>query len=217
VKIAEMIEEAISHPAIPVQDTSLEYAPQGRETTRSGVRESSALPTSSATLERPPAHPAGPMPQTPPRRASTGMPSEVQPQLERMRSSDLNAQERVAAGDGLAQPGDPRFRADARYLPDEPLLGFVEIPAGPFLMGRDKAHDPEAYADELARHEVTLPRYFISRYPVTVVQFQVFVEGAGSRPENPRSLRGIANHPVVSVKWYKTLQYCDWLTERLRV
>ena len=44
----------------------------------------------------------------------------------------------------LAPLGDPRFRADAWYLPDEPLLGFVEIPAGPFLMGSDPSQDHNA-------------------------------------------------------------------------
>ena len=122
----------------------------------------------------------------------------------------------MAAGNALAQQGDPRFRADAWYLPDEPLLGFVEIPAGPFLMGSDEAHDPDAHDDELPQHEVTLPRYFIGRYPVTVAQFRAFVEGGGSRPDDPASVQGFANHPVVSVSWDEALQYCDWLTERLR-
>ncbi len=30
-----------------------------------------------------------------------------------------------------------QFRTDAWFLPDEELLGFVEVPAGPFLMGSD--------------------------------------------------------------------------------
>ena len=46
------------------------------------------------------------------------------------------------AGDALAVIGDPRFRVDAWHLPDESLLGFVEIPAGPFRMGSDKRRDP---------------------------------------------------------------------------
>jgi formylglycine-generating enzyme required for sulfatase activity len=186
-----------------------------RQTTISSVQESSPPPISSATPERPPAHLQGTAPQIPAAQPSAGGSLEVGRQLERMRSSDPDARARVAAGDALAQLGDPRFRPDIWYLLEEPLLGFVEIPAGPFLMGSDKAHDPEAEDDELPRHEVTLLRYFIGRYPVTVAQFRAYVEGAGSRPENPGSLRGIANHPVVSVSWYEAQQYCDWLTERL--
>jgi formylglycine-generating enzyme required for sulfatase activity len=92
-------------------------------------------------------------------------------QLELMRSSHVSARERVAAGGALARLGDPRFRAEAWYLPDEPLLGFVEIPAGPFQMGSDKADNPWANDNEMPQHQLTLPRYFIGRYPVTVAQF----------------------------------------------
>jgi formylglycine-generating enzyme required for sulfatase activity len=185
-----------------------------REMTGSGVRESSP-PVSNTPSETRPAHPKGTTPQSPPARTSTAVSPETRLQLELMRSSHL-ARERVAAGNALAQHGDPRFRADAWYLPDEPLLGFVEIPAGPFLMGSNKAHDPGADDDERPQHEVRLPGYFIGRYPVTVAQFRAFVEGGGSRPENPESLQGLANHPVVSVSCYEAMQYCDWLTERLR-
>ena len=67
------------------------------------------------------------------------------PKVERIRTwlvrtlqhNALPAVDRAQAGDALADVGDPRFRADAWYLPDEPLLGLVEIPAGPFLMGSD--------------------------------------------------------------------------------
>jgi formylglycine-generating enzyme required for sulfatase activity len=185
-----------------------------RETTGSGVRESFPL-VCTTTSETRPADPEGATPQSLAARISTAVPADVRRQLELMQSSDLEARARVAAGDGLAQLGDPRFRADAWYLLAEPLLGFVEIPAGPFLMGSNKAHDPDAVYDELPQHEVTLPRYFIGRYPVTVAQFRAFVEGSGSPPENPESLQGLANHPVVSVSWYEAQQYCDWLTERL--
>ncbi len=104
--------------------------------------------------------------------------------------------DRAQSGDALAIIGDPRFRADAWYLPDEPLLGFVEVPEGIFLM-------------------VPLPRYYIARYPVTVAQFRAFVEDSGYQPEDKESLQGLPNHPVVYVTWYEALKYCDWLTQRL--
>jgi formylglycine-generating enzyme required for sulfatase activity len=133
-----------------------------------------------------------------------------------IRGDHLSPVERAAAGDTLARLGDPRFRADAWYLPDEPLLGFVEIPAGPFLMGSNKAHDPAAFDNELSQHELTLPQFIIGRYPVTVAQFQAFVEASGHQPDNDDSLQGVSNHPVVHVTWYDARRYCDWLTEQLR-
>jgi hypothetical protein len=52
VQIAGKIKAAASHPITPVQDSSAEHTPQGQETTRSDVRESSAPPVSGPTRER---------------------------------------------------------------------------------------------------------------------------------------------------------------------
>jgi formylglycine-generating enzyme required for sulfatase activity len=137
-------------------------------------------------------------------------------ELERLRSDQLSAVQRVAAGNALAQLADPRFRADAWYLPNEPLLGFVEILAGAFLMGSDLQKDSEAYRDESPQHTVHLPRYFIGRYPVTGRQFGAFIEDTRHKPENEGSLYGPPNHPVVWLGWLDALKYCQWLTLRLR-
>jgi formylglycine-generating enzyme required for sulfatase activity len=131
-------------------------------------------------------------------------------------SSHLSPVERAAAGNTLARLGDPRFRADAWYLPAEPLLGFVEIPEGPFLMGSDRQHDSLAYDDEEPQHTVIVPPYYIARYLVTVAQWQAFVETSGYTPADAHSLQGIPNHPVVYVDWHDALAYCEWLTLRLR-
>ncbi len=68
-----------------------------------------------------------------------------------LQSGALSSSERVEAGNILAKIGDPRFRSDAFYLPDEPLLGFVEIPQGSLMMG-----------EGAQRHEVTLPTFYRS-------------------------------------------------------
>lgn len=137
-------------------------------------------------------------------------------QLDLMRAGHLSAMERVTAGNTLGHLGDPRFRPDAWYLPAEPLLGFVEIPGGPFLMGSHRASDPLAYDDEMPQHEITTSRYYIGRYPVTGMQFQTFVQESGHKPENEGSMRGPSNHPVVWVSWLDGLKYCKWLTAHLR-
>ncbi len=121
----------------------------------------------------------------------------------------------LAAGNALARLGDPRFRSDAWFLPDEPLLGFVEIRAGEFLMGSDKKKDSQAYDEELKQHKITLPTFYIALYPVTVAQFQSFVSESIYKPEHPESLQGLPNHPVVHVTWYDALAYCEWLTQQL--
>ncbi len=133
-----------------------------------------------------------------------------------LRGGHLSPVQRAAAGNTLATLGDPRFRADAWCLPDEPLLGFMEIPAGPFLMGSDPARDAEADTEEQPQHEVVLPRYYLARYPVTVAQWMAFVQASGHTPRDAESLQAIANHPVAFVSWHEVLAYCQWLTVRLR-
>lgn len=133
-----------------------------------------------------------------------------------MRAEHFPAIERAVAGKALAMLGDLRFDPERWYLPAEPLLGFVEVPAGVFLMGSDKAEDPGAFKNELPRHEVTLSRYWMARYPVTVGQFRTFVEASGYPVEDVDSLEGAANQPVVNVSWEEAMAYCGWLNERLR-
>ena len=128
----------------------------------------------------------------------------------------LPAVERVAAGNSLARLGDPRFRADSWYLPAEDLLGFVKIPAGSFVMGSDDKKDSLASRDEMPQHEVSLPAYYIGRYPVTVAQYRAFVEDSEYRPGDEESLKGENNHPAIYVGWRDVLAYCKWLNERLR-
>ncbi|MCP4543638.1 MAG: SUMF1/EgtB/PvdO family nonheme iron enzyme [Chloroflexi bacterium] len=174
--------------------------------------------------------------------------------MEAMRSETRPAQERALAGRALALAGDPRFRADAWHLPDEPalsaaegpMLGFVEIPAGKFLMGSNKQQDDMAYGNEQPQHPVELSAYYIARYPVTVAQFDAFVGDGGygvtyywteaaaagfwdgakfkgpdddeprDRPVDYGAPFNLPNHPAVGVTWYEALAYCRWLTEQLR-
>jgi formylglycine-generating enzyme required for sulfatase activity len=112
--------------------------------------------------------------------------------------------ERAEAGNALAKLEDPRFRTDAWYLPNDPLLGFIEIPEGGFLMGESKE-----------QHELMLPTYYIGRYPVTVAQYKVFAESNFYRGDI-RFLRSLENHPVTWVTWHEALAYCRWLTEVLQ-
>ncbi|MEM7248111.1 MAG: SUMF1/EgtB/PvdO family nonheme iron enzyme [Acidobacteriota bacterium] len=125
---------------------------------------------------------------------------------------------RAVAGDALAELGDPRFN-DAAWglmsMEHDPLLGFVEVPAGSFLMGAVDG-DEGAPPDEKPQHELSLDGFFIGRFPVTVAQFRRFVEESGHVPEHPRSTEGPGSRPVVLVTWHEALAYCAWLTERLR-
>lgn len=111
------------------------------------------------------------------------------------------------------------FRSDAWFLPDEDLLGFVEIPAGSFQMGSDPRVDRRAYENERwsassNQGTVELPTFFISRFEVTRAQFRSFVEATDSRVDE-QALDGAFDHPVGSVSWPDALAYCRWLETTL--
>lgn len=113
----------------------------------------------------------------------------------------------------------PGFRANAWQLPDEPLLGLVEIPAGSFLMGSDPAVDRQAYENErwseaLRQGTVELPAYYIGRFEVTVAQYRAFVLDTG-RAALPEALAAPPDHPITQVTWADALAYCRWLQQRL--
>ncbi|MGB0385186.1 MAG: SUMF1/EgtB/PvdO family nonheme iron enzyme [Ardenticatenaceae bacterium] len=136
-------------------------------------------------------------------------------QLEILRGDTLPAVERVLAGNTLAVLGDPRFRADKWYLPNERLLGFLEVPAGPFTMG--SVDDSLKFiGSETPQHEVTLPTYWIARYPVTVAQWRAFVDATDHQPADADSLKGIVNHPARWVFWHEAMAYCQWLQQTLQ-
>ena len=91
---------------------------------------------------------------------------------------------RVAAGDALAHLGDfrpgvgsmpeaspnPDSRPGTSYPQRLPALEFCYIPAGPFWMGRAEEEHWNIHLDY---------DYWITRYPITVVQFRTFVDAGG--------------------------------------
>jgi formylglycine-generating enzyme required for sulfatase activity len=116
--------------------------------------------------------------------------------------------------------GPVAFRTDAWSLPDDELLGFVEVPAGPFVMGSDAstdslAFDNERWAGTGGSSSVDLPTYYVSRFEVTVAQYRAFVEHAAHRGD-PASVAAPADHPVANVSWTDAVAYARWLDARLR-
>jgi formylglycine-generating enzyme required for sulfatase activity len=105
----------------------------------------------------------------------------------------------------------------------KPPAGMVLIPDGPFWMGsdaRDGVVGVEVGVDELPRHRVTLPAYYIDRYEVTNAQYARFIEATGSTylpaPWRERdALRQEPNHPVSDTDWYDADTYCRWAGKRL--
>ncbi|HUW12145.1 MAG TPA: SUMF1/EgtB/PvdO family nonheme iron enzyme [Anaerolineae bacterium] len=93
-------------------------------------------------------------------------------------------------------------------LPEE--LGGVElvrIPAGQFAMGGWR------------QQPVFLDTYYISKYPITNVQYKSFIEDEGhAAPAHWTGGRDFpawkTDHPVVGVSWHDARAYCSWLSPK---
>lgn len=99
------------------------------------------------------------------------------------------------------------------------LPEFVEIPAGPFLMGTDTTRDPDAFDNERwspseGQGTVDLPAFMMSRHEITVGQFAAFAQ-SGAWTIGPQALSGPSNHPVRNVSWPEALAYARWLQSTL--
>ncbi|MGO9257589.1 MAG: SUMF1/EgtB/PvdO family nonheme iron enzyme [Bryobacteraceae bacterium] len=133
---------------------------------------------------------------------------------------------RLEAANALGQAGDPRLARNNRV----PLSG------GRFLMGAQKDDtgapnfDPEADPNESPLKEVEVAPFFMGRYPVTVAEYERFIEergygipdywraggfGESTEPEGWEGQLEQPNRPVVGVSWHEASAYCAWTKGRL--
>ncbi|MEI7940711.1 MAG: SUMF1/EgtB/PvdO family nonheme iron enzyme, partial [Verrucomicrobiota bacterium] len=146
----------------------------------------------------------------------------------------LPARDRARAGVVLGHLGDPRPCVGLKH--GMPNIDWIEIPPGPFKMG---SQEGEGSSDERPQFDcdvITQP-FAISRYPVTVAQYQAFVDAGGygekqfwtdagwewrqsdkvSGPEDNEPVYQTPNHPRAGVSWFEALAFCRWLAERTKL
>ena len=113
-----------------------------------------------------------------------------------------------------------RTAATTRYY-TEPLEGIGEdiplqmllIPAGTFMMGSPE-DEPDRKKREGPQHEVSVPPFFMGRYPITQAQWRAVVALSQVNRElnpEPSSFTG-DNLPVEQVSWYEAVEFCDRLS-----
>jgi formylglycine-generating enzyme required for sulfatase activity len=106
--------------------------------------------------------------------------------------------------------------------PVSDLPEFVEVAAGPFVMGADPARDPLAFDNERwpasqgGAGTVTVPPFYIARHEVTVGQFTAFASAGTTWKVDPRAIAGAPGHPATFVSWTDALAYCRWLQGALQ-
>ncbi|MBC8100253.1 MAG: SUMF1/EgtB/PvdO family nonheme iron enzyme [Armatimonadetes bacterium] len=133
-------------------------------------------------------------------------------------ATDLPAYERVECAITLGLLGDPRPGVGVRAgVPD---IDWVQIPAGAFTFGipMDAHTMQHLHADhpELPQETLTLPTFYLSRYPVTVAQYAVFVrETARGKPASLEHLRKYGTYPVGNITWHDAIAFCEWLSKKL--
>ncbi len=123
-------------------------------------------------------------------------------------------EQRIFIGDRWAEIGDPRpgIGVDARGLP---RFVWLPVPEGTVTLEGDAG-------------TLRVEPFFVSRYPVTWVQYRNFLQapdgyrderwwkGLGHREGEPgKQFRRKDNHPAEMVSWYDAMAYCRWLSARL--
>jgi formylglycine-generating enzyme required for sulfatase activity len=102
-------------------------------------------------------------------------------------------------------------------------LEMVYIPAGKFLMGTDNAEIErlvkkfawEGFRREAPQHEVTVPAFWMSKYPITQEQWRA-VAGLGKVNRNLEPEPGYftgEKRPVERVNWSQAVEYGDRLAK----
>jgi formylglycine-generating enzyme required for sulfatase activity len=102
-----------------------------------------------------------------------------------------------------------RQRRIARYFVEDlsngVILEMAAIPGGSFMMGQLE-DEGGRYNNASPQHQVTVPSFFMGKYPVTQAQYQAIM-GA-----NPSYFKG-SNRPVERVSWYDAVEFCDRLSQ----
>jgi len=142
--------------------------------------------------------PAAPKPQAPsppppstspaqPSPAQKTMPAAAQPALPKTKINEFT--------DVLASGGNG------------PVM--VTIPAGSFRMG---SGDLSVETDERPQHMVKVSAFAMSKFEVSLKQYEVFAKATGRRmPDNRYLDKG--THPVFSVSWDDAYSYTRWLSQ----
>jgi formylglycine-generating enzyme required for sulfatase activity len=145
------------------------------------------------------------------------------------RASQVPVKDRIAAADAL---GQVRRARDPRTSDDY----WVKIPGGTYEIGsspekQHRLYDAERFDLELTPRQVTLKPFQIARDPVTVGEFEEFLEDGGysqqkywraggygaygTAPKDWEDQLRYPARPVVHVSWHVAMAFCAWAEHAL--
>ena len=97
----------------------------------------------------------------------------------------------------------------ARYFTEDlgngVKLEMAAIPGGTFMMGSPE-NEAKRRDSENPQHQVTVPGFFMGKYPVTQAQYQAIMGN------NPSLFKG-SNRPVECVSWDNAVAFCEKLSQ----
>ncbi|MDY7047462.1 MAG: SUMF1/EgtB/PvdO family nonheme iron enzyme [Microcystis panniformis WG22] len=105
-------------------------------------------------------------------------------------------------------------------------LEMVAIPGGTFLMGTEdeeierlvKKFNWEGFRRERPQHQVTVPPFFIGKYPITQAQWRAIAATAKidiDLETNPSKFKG-DELPVENANWYQATEFCKRLSRKTK-
>lgn len=88
---------------------------------------------------------------------------------------------------------------------------MILIQKGSFFMGLGSTCNCDV------THEVILTYdYYIGKYEITFEEYDEYCEDTGkSKPDDEGWGRG--QHPVINVRWWDAIKYCNWMSEKERL
>ncbi|PAX51496.1 formylglycine-generating enzyme family protein [Brunnivagina elsteri] len=97
---------------------------------------------------------------------------------------------------------------------NETTLEMMQIPGETFTMGAPDTEEGSRDS-ERPQHEVTVPTFFMGKYPVTQAQWKFVASLPKVNRElksDPSNFKG-ENRPVEQVSWFDAVEYCDRITQ----
>lgn len=175
--------------------------------------------------------------------------------LIKMISQDLDSRPKSSQSvlqmieDGERQLINHKVDIDTRFINLNSIstIPMVFVPNGPVEIGV-ASDDPLSSVEDSPKHSVSLPSFWISKYPISIIQFYDFMretnyvttaekQGFGIiaaleegslkfvtvkgamwlQPYGPNVLYHYSlHHPVTAVSWFDAVEYCNWLSQKLK-